>query len=97
MTGLAAVKPVNITFRMDPDIKRRAEALYGELGLNLSTAYNMFVRESLRVGGLPFQPKLSREERENEEARRETEEILRNPKAARRYTCKEFFDYIDEA
>ena len=59
MTELAAVKPVNITFRMDPDIKRRAEALYGELGLNLSTAYNMFIRESLRVGGLPFQPKLS--------------------------------------
>ncbi len=43
-----------VNFRMDDDIKTRAEALFEELGLNLSTAINMFVRQSLREGGIPF-------------------------------------------
>ncbi len=43
-----------VNFRMDDDVKTRAEALFEELGLNLSTAINMFVRQSLREGGIPF-------------------------------------------
>lgn len=94
MPAIATAKPANVTFRMDPNIKHQAETLYGALGMSLSTAYNIFIRESLRVGGLPFQPKLSPEELANEAARRETEEILNNPNA-KRYSCKELFDYID--
>ena len=39
----------NISIRMDSDLKAAAEALYEELGMNLSTAFNIFVRQSLRV------------------------------------------------
>ena len=39
---------------MDADLKAAAEALYSELGMNLSTAFNIFVRQSLREGGIPF-------------------------------------------
>ena len=38
----------NISIRMDSDLKAAAEALYEELGMNLSTAFNIFVRQSLR-------------------------------------------------
>lgn len=44
----------NFSVRLDADIKKRCEAMYGELGVNLTTAINVFLRQSLRVGGFPF-------------------------------------------
>ncbi|XID91671.1 type II toxin-antitoxin system RelB/DinJ family antitoxin [Paenibacillaceae bacterium WGS1546] len=44
----------NINIRMDEDLKKEAEALFSELGLNMTTAVNIFVRQSLRQGGIPF-------------------------------------------
>ena len=44
-------KTTNISIRMDTDLKAAAEELYSELGMNLSTAFNIFVRQSLRDGG----------------------------------------------
>ena len=44
----------NFSVRMDSDIKKQCETLYGELGMNLTTAINVFLRQSLRVGGFPF-------------------------------------------
>jgi DNA-damage-inducible protein J len=32
----------NFSVRMDSDIKKQCEALYGELGMNLTTAINVF-------------------------------------------------------
>ena len=43
----------NFSVRMDSDIKKQCEAMYGELGINLTTAINVFLRQSLRVGGFP--------------------------------------------
>ena len=44
----------NISIRMDSDLKAAAEALYEELGMNLSTAFNIFVRQTLRERGNPY-------------------------------------------
>ena len=44
----------NFSVRMDSDVKKQSEALFGELGMNLTTAINVFLRQSLRVGGFPF-------------------------------------------
>ena len=38
----------NISIRMDSDLKSQADALFSELGMNLSTAFNIFVRQSLQ-------------------------------------------------
>lgn len=48
----------NISIRMDAELKAQAEALFNELGMNLTTAFNVFVRQSLRDGGIPFEVKL---------------------------------------
>lgn len=45
----------NISIRMDKDLKEQADKLYGELGMNLTTAFNIFVRQSVRQGGIPFE------------------------------------------
>ena len=44
----------NISIRMDAGLKAQADTLFAELGMNLSTAFNIFVRQCLREGGIPF-------------------------------------------
>ena len=49
----------NISIRMDTDIKAQAETLFSELGMNLTTAINVFVRAAIRYGGIPFYVRLN--------------------------------------
>ena len=49
---------INVNIRMDKDIKEQADALFNELGFNLTTAVNSFVRQALREKAIPFQPKI---------------------------------------
>ncbi len=44
----------NISIRMDSDLKTQADRLFGELVMNLTTAFSIFVRQSLREGRIPF-------------------------------------------
>jgi len=46
---------INVTIRLDREVKEDAERLFGELGMNLSTAFNIFARQSLRQGRIPFE------------------------------------------
>ena len=48
------MKNVNVTFRVDEELKKQAEALFAELGMNLSTAFNIFLRQSVREQQIPF-------------------------------------------
>lgn len=54
MAQTAAV--VNV--RVDENVKRDIETLFDSLGMNISTAVNMFFKQCLMEQGLPFQPKL---------------------------------------
>lgn len=49
----------NLNIRTDIEVKAAAEQLFSELGLNLTTAVNMFLRQSIRTGGIPFEVKLN--------------------------------------
>jgi len=44
----------NLNIRVDEELKRKAEAIFSELGLSMSTAMNIFLRYSVRYGGIPF-------------------------------------------
>ena len=48
------MKSVNVTFRIDEDVKKQADTLFDELGMNLSTAFHIFLKQSIREQGLPF-------------------------------------------
>jgi len=43
-----------MNIRIDENIKMRAESLFEELGLNMTTAVNMFIKAALRDNGIPF-------------------------------------------
>ena len=47
---------VNVTVRVDKDIKKQEEVLFNDLGLNLSSAINMFLHQAIADQGLPFTP-----------------------------------------
>ena len=64
---------------MDSDIKKQCEALYGELGMNLTTAINVFLRQSLRSGGFPFDVTLNTPNAVTIAAMQEAERIARDP------------------
>lgn len=44
----------NINIRMDAELKAEADALFADLGLNMSSAVNLFVRQAVRQQGIPF-------------------------------------------
>lgn len=45
---------VNVTIRMNEDIKREADELFSDLGISLSGAVIIFLKQSLREQAIPF-------------------------------------------
>ena len=44
----------NLNIRTDKDVKEQAEQIFAELGLNMTTAVNLFLRTAIRKHGIPF-------------------------------------------
>lgn len=73
-----AANTTNISIRMDSALKTQADKLFGELGMNLSTAFNIFVRQSLREGRIPFDISLNQPNKDTVEAMLEAERIAKD-------------------
>lgn len=86
----------NFSVRMDSDIKKQCELLYGELGINLTTAINVFLRQSLRAGGFPFDVRLDPPNKETIAAMLEAERIGRDPSAKRYSDVEEALKALKE-
>ncbi|MCL2020403.1 MAG: type II toxin-antitoxin system RelB/DinJ family antitoxin [Oscillospiraceae bacterium] len=48
---------IQITFRADESLKREAETLFERMGLNMTTALNVFLRQAVMEQAIPFQPR----------------------------------------
>ena len=68
----------NISIRMDSDLKKQADALFEELGMNISTAFNIFVRQTLREGRIPFDISINNPNKKTVAAMIEAERIARD-------------------
>ncbi|MDR0874740.1 MAG: type II toxin-antitoxin system RelB/DinJ family antitoxin [Clostridiales Family XIII bacterium] len=49
-----------ISIRIDDNVKEQTDLILSELGLNMSTAFNMFARQIVRQGGIPFPVQLGK-------------------------------------
>ena len=49
-----APKTSTFQFRINPEMRKRAEAVYAGCGLTLTDAINIFIQQSINVDGLPF-------------------------------------------
>jgi len=49
-----APKTATFQMRINPEVKRRVEAVYASQGLSFTDAVNIFIQQSLNDNGLPF-------------------------------------------
>jgi len=69
----------NVSIRINVQLKKQAEDLFSDLGLNMTTAMTIFLRQAVRSQGIPFE--ISRvPNAETIAAMREAETISRDPK-----------------
>lgn len=61
--------------RIDEDLKKQAMDLFAQLGLDMSSAMNMFLRQCVLRNGLPFNVELPQYRSEVMEAMREAKEL----------------------
>lgn len=54
-------KTKNIYVRLEPELKEQAEFILGQLGIPLSNAVNIFLRQVVMQKGIPFDVKISTE------------------------------------
>ena len=48
------MKNVNVTLRVDEDLKKEADSLFYDLGMNMTTAVNVFLKQAVREQQIPF-------------------------------------------
>lgn len=86
----------NISIQHGSNLKAAAEELYEELGMNLSTAFNIFVRQSLRERGIPFKITEGTPNKETVSAMLEAERIAKNPNVKGYRDVDELFADLDK-
>ncbi len=72
-----ATSPTQI--RIDSKVKTEANELFNELGIDMSSAVNIFLRQCILRGGLPFNVELPRFNAETLAAMEEARRISRDP------------------
>ena len=73
----------NLNIRIEKTIKDQAEEIFNELGLNMTTAVNMFLRTAIREHGIPFELKLDVPNETTAAAIAEGRKLMDDPSAPR--------------
>ena len=81
-------KTTNLSIRIDKELKEQAEQLFSELGMNMTTAFNIFVRQAVRQRKIPFEISLNVPNAETIAAIEEANKLSRDPNA-KRYSSSE--------
>lgn len=75
----------NINVRVDSELKKSAESLFDDLGLNMTSAITMFLKSAVSHDGIPFEVKRNTPNAETKAALAEFEEMRKNPSKYKRY------------
>ena len=86
---------VQTQIRIEEDVKKQAVELFNQLGIDMSSAVNMFLRQSIMRGGLPFSVEIPRYKPEVLEAMEEAKRISRDPNTKRYSSFAEALEDID--
>ena len=78
----------NLTIRVDTGIKSEAEKLFEDLGMSISTAFNIFLRQAVRMQAIPFSISRGITNRATLATMREAERIADDPSVPS-YTSRE--------
>ncbi len=86
---------VSTNISLDADLKKEGQELFADLGLDMSTAVTLFIKQSLRVQGLPFAVTRENLNAETAEAMDEYYDMKQHPDQYKRYSSfKEAADKV---
>ena len=86
----------NVSFRIDTQLKKDADELFQSLGLTMTSAFNLFLRQSVREGGIPFMITTHVPNRETLSAIEEGERLAKDPSAKRFDNVDDLFKDLDK-
>lgn len=78
----------NVSFRIDSDLKAQADTLFSQLGMNMTTAFNIFLRQAVREGRIPFDITINTPNSETIAAMLEAERLINDP-STKRYNVED--------
>lgn len=82
----------SITIRTDKEIKDKVKNLYAALGMDLTTAVNVFFRQSLLHNGMPFELSLDTPNAVTLAALEEGDKMINDPSATRYSSVEALFE-----
>ena len=85
----------SMNIRMDSEIKKQAQELFAQFGLDMTTAINMFLRQSIREQGIPFQLKINTPNQVTLEAFEKGERLINDPNAQRFSSVEALFEELN--
>lgn len=85
----------NLNIRIDKEIKNSAEKIFNELGLNVTTAINMFLRTTIREHGIPFELKIEIPNNNSINAIEEGKKMMNDPSSPRYSSMDELKKELD--
>ncbi len=74
-----------INIQVDSQTKKEATNILNDLGLSMSTAINLFLRQVIKTDGLPFEVKNHKPSREMRKALKEAADMIQNPDRYKEY------------
>ena len=81
--------------RIDEDVKKSAVELFSQLGMDMSSAINIFLKQCILKNGLPFAVELPKYKPEVLEAMEEAKRISRDPNVKGYTDLEEIFRELD--
>lgn len=86
----------NLNIRIDKSVKEQSDKIFNELGLNMTTAINIFLRTTIREQGIPFELKLDIPNETTVEAIEEGKRLLDDPNTKRYSSIDELKVALEE-
>lgn len=81
--------------RIEEELKKQAVELFGQLGMDMSSAMNIFLKQCVLRGGLPFNVELPKYKMEVLEAMEEAKRISKDPHTKKYSSFSEALEDMD--
>ncbi|MBP3921033.1 MAG: type II toxin-antitoxin system RelB/DinJ family antitoxin [Bacilli bacterium] len=86
----------NLNVRVDSTLKQESDMLFKNLGLNMSTAINMFLTKCVKTSSIPFKIEEPKPSKEFAEALKEVDYMMKHPEKYKKYnSVEELFEDLD--
>ena len=86
----------NLNIRVDSTLKQESDMLFKDLGLNMSTAINMFLTKCVKTSSIPFKIEEPKPSKELKKVLKELDYMMKHPEKYKSYnSVEELFEELD--